>query len=125
MADAHPATETKRQQRFLITGTAGFIGFHVARRLLADGHLVDGIDGMTPYFDVALKQKRHAILSNSNAFRAHEVMLEDSTAIAQIAAEARPEVIIDLAAPAGIRYSLEHPRASMCGAMRNKCCEAA
>ena len=54
--------------RFLITGTAGFIGFHLARRLIADGHFVCGVDGMTPYYDVRLKQARHAVLARSNAF---------------------------------------------------------
>ncbi len=111
MQNATPSTEARRQRRFLITGTAGFIGFHVARRMLADGHLVDGIDGMTPYYDVTLKRRRHAILARSNAFRAHEVMLEDGEALDRIAAEARPDVIIHLAAQAGVRYSLEQPRA--------------
>jgi UDP-glucuronate 4-epimerase len=97
--------------RFLVTGTAGFIGFHLARRLLADGHLVTGVDGMTPYYDVTLKQARHALLGRTNAFRAHAVMLEDAEALAHLAEEARPDVVIHLAAQAGVRYSLEHPRA--------------
>ena len=54
--------------RYLITGTAGFIGFHLAKRLLDEGHFVTGFDGMTPYYDVALKEKRHAILARSNGF---------------------------------------------------------
>ena len=62
--------------RFLITGTAGFIGFHLARRLMEAGHWVCGVDGMTPYYDVTLKQARHAVLERSNAFKAHLVMLE-------------------------------------------------
>ena len=56
--------------KVLITGTAGFIGFHLARRLLADGHVVAGVDGLTPYYDVKLKEARHALLSKSNAFTA-------------------------------------------------------
>ena len=56
--------------RILITGTAGFIGFHLARRLCVDGHLVTGIDGMTSYYDVGLKRERNAILARSNAFSA-------------------------------------------------------
>ncbi|MEA2956642.1 MAG: UDP-glucuronate 4-epimerase, partial [Alphaproteobacteria bacterium] len=63
--------------RFLVTGTAGFIGFHVAKRLIEAGHDVVGIDGMTPYYDVALKRRRHAILLQSAHFAAHELMLED------------------------------------------------
>jgi UDP-glucuronate 4-epimerase len=97
--------------RFLVTGTAGFIGFHVARRLIADGHFVTGIDGMTSYYDVNLKEARKALLMRSNAYRDHVAMLEDADAIARIGAEAEPEVIIHLAAQAGVRYSLENPRA--------------
>ncbi|MDB5595024.1 MAG: UDP-glucuronate 5-epimerase [Hyphomicrobiales bacterium] len=97
--------------RFLITGTAGFIGFHLARRLLADGHVVTGVDGMTPYYDVALKQARHAILARTNAFHARVLMLEDAAALQRAAEEAEPDVIVHLAAQAGVRYSLENPRA--------------
>jgi UDP-glucuronate 4-epimerase len=63
--------------RFLITGSAGFIGFHLARRLLADGHVVAGVDGLTPYYDIELKKARHAELAKSNHFTAHIAMLED------------------------------------------------
>ena len=97
--------------RFLITGTAGFIGFHLARRLIANGHWVSGVDGMTPYYDVKLKQARHALLERSNAFKAHVAMLEDSSALRRIAEDERPDVIVHLAAQAGVRYSLENPRA--------------
>jgi len=97
--------------RFLITGTAGFIGFSLARRLLADGHSVTGIDGMTPYYDITLKKDRHAILKQNPAFREHILMLSDIDSINQVADGANPEVIIHLAAQAGVRYSLEHPRA--------------
>lgn len=97
--------------RFLITGTAGFIGFHLARRLISEGHFVSGIDGMTQYYDVTLKEARHRILERSNAFRPHIVMLEDMAALRRIAEDADPDVIIHLAAQAGVRYSLENPRA--------------
>ena len=97
--------------RMLITGTAGFIGFHVARRLCAEGHLVTGIDGMTPYYDVALKRARHAILSRSNAFSAHEFMVEDMVRLSEVIRADAPEIVIHLAAQAGVRYSLENPRA--------------
>ncbi len=97
--------------RFLVTGSAGFIGFHLIRRLIAEGHLVSGIDAMTPYYDVSLKEARHAILSRSNAFRAHVVALEDMDALSRIADEEPPDVIVHLAAQAGVRYSLENPRA--------------
>ena len=97
--------------RVLVTGTAGFIGFHIAKRLIADGHLVVGFDGMTPYYDVKLKQRRHAVLAKSNGFRARIGLLEDRAALDEAAADCRPDVIIHLAAQAGVRYSLEHPEA--------------
>jgi UDP-glucuronate 4-epimerase len=97
--------------RFLITGTAGFIGFHLAKRLLADGHEVQGIDALTPYYDVELKKRRHAILAGSNRFTAHVAHLEDGELVAEIHAAAKPDVIVHLAAQAGVRYSLENPEA--------------
>jgi UDP-glucuronate 4-epimerase len=97
--------------RILITGTAGFIGFHLARRLLADGHQVVGVDGLTPYYDVALKKARHAELARAKGFTAHVAMLEDADKLAAIYDAAKPEVVLHLAAQAGVRYSLENPRA--------------
>jgi UDP-glucuronate 4-epimerase len=97
--------------RILVTGTAGFIGFHLARRLLADGHEVTGVDGMTDYYDIDMKKARHAILKQShNGFRERIFMIEDMARLEETTLEARPEVIIHLAAQAGVRYSLEHPR---------------
>ncbi|NEI70040.1 NAD-dependent epimerase/dehydratase family protein [Rhizobium lusitanum] len=96
--------------RYLITGTAGFIGFHLARRLLDEGHFVVGFDGMTPYYDVRLKEKRTAILARSNGFKAVTGMLEDKAALDHTAELAEPDVIVHLAAQAGVRYSLENPR---------------
>ncbi len=97
--------------RYLITGTAGFIGFHLARRLLDEGHFVVGFDGMTSYYDPALKERRHAILARSNAFRPVIGMLEDADALKRAAELAEPDIIIHLAAQAGVRYSLENPKA--------------
>jgi len=97
--------------RFLITGTAGFIGFHLARRLIANGHFVFGLDGMTPYYDVTLKRARHALLERSSLFRGHIVMIEDGDRLHNIAVNYKPEIIVHLAAQAGVRYSLENPRA--------------
>ena len=99
--------------RFLITGTAGFIGFHLARRLLTAGHFVGGIDGFTPYYDVRLKHERHRELTALAAFRPFELMLEDFTQLAKTAREYLPDIIVHLAAQAGVRYSLENPRAYM------------
>ncbi len=97
--------------RFLITGTAGFIGFHLAKRLLADGHDVQGVDALTPYYDVELKKKRHEILARSNRFTAHVANIEDAKKLDAIHAGAAPDVVVHLAAQAGVRYSLENPEA--------------
>lgn len=97
--------------RFLITGTAGFIGFNLARRLLADGHEVQGIDALTPYYDVELKKKRHAALAGSNRFTAHIANIEDAKKFEAIHDGAAPDVVVHLAAQAGVRYSLENPEA--------------
>ena len=96
--------------RFFITGTAGFIGFHLAQRLLAEGHFVAGFDAMTSYYDVALKRARHRFLQRTNAFRPVTGRLEDMDLLMRSCAEAEPEIIIHLAAQAGVRYSLENPR---------------
>ena len=67
--------------KYFVTGSAGFIGFHLSMRLLADGHEVMGFDGMTDYYDPALKQSRLALLRTSNGFTAVEAMLEDKEAL--------------------------------------------
>ena len=97
--------------KVFITGTAGFIGFHLARLLLAEGHTVHGFDGLTDYYDVRLKQRRHALLREYPAFSASEALLEDLPALQAAACAAQPDVIVHLAAQAGVRYSLENPRA--------------
>ncbi len=97
--------------RFVVTGTAGFIGFHLARRLLSNGHAVVGIDGITPYYDQALKRRRHQMLSELPGFSVHEVMLEDGPRLADCIAAAAADVVVHLAAQAGVRYSNENPRA--------------
>jgi UDP-glucuronate 4-epimerase len=97
--------------RVFVTGAAGFIGFHLCRRLLDDGHAVDGYDALTPFYDQGLKGERRALLDGRNNFRLHVAMLEDDAALAEALAAARPDVVIHLAAQAGVRYSLENPRA--------------
>ena len=97
-------------KRVLITGTAGFIGFHLAKLLLSEGFRVHGYDGMTDYYDVALKQRRHQMLLQNSGFSATEDLLENHDRLMQVADEFQPEVIVHLAAQAGVRYSLENPR---------------
>jgi UDP-glucuronate 4-epimerase len=97
--------------RVFVTGTAGFIGFHLARRLLADGHEVTGLDGMTDYYDVNLKRARRDILQRHDAYTDHEVMLEDGERLWAAVDAAAPDAIVHFAAQAGVRYSLENPGA--------------
>jgi UDP-glucuronate 4-epimerase len=97
--------------RYFISGTAGFIGFHLARRLLENGHEVMGFDGMTPYYSLRLKEARNAGLSQFPSFRPIIGMLEDKTLLETSVAEFKPDVMIHLAAQAGVRYSLENPKA--------------
>ena len=96
---------------FFITGTAGFIGFHLANLLLNDGFKVHGYDGMTDYYDKNLKYARHKILLQNSNFTATEGMLEDNQKLENIVSKIKPDVIIHLAAQAGVRYSLNNPRA--------------
>lgn len=96
--------------RWLVTGVAGFIGFHLARRLLADRHEVVGIDGFTPYYDVALKEARHALLEQSSRYRGYRLMLEDRAGLEALWAAEPIDRVVHLAAQAGVRHSLEQPR---------------
>jgi UDP-glucuronate 4-epimerase len=97
--------------KVLITGTAGFIGFHLAKILLNEGFIIQGYDGMTDYYDVSLKQDRHKILLKNPNFTTTEGMLEDNDKLSSLSKEFQPDIIIHLAAQAGVRYSLENPRA--------------
>ena len=98
-------------RKVLITGTAGFIGFHLARLLLDEGFVVQGYDGMSDYYDVRLKQRRHQILLQNPNFVAVEAQLEDRATLDRVADAFQPTVIVHLAAQAGVRFSLEQPRA--------------
>lgn len=97
--------------RYLVTGDAGFIGFHTARRLLGEGHEVLGIDCLTDYYDVDLKNRRLALLAEFPAFAHVTMALEDHAGLLEQFARFKPEVVIHLAAQAGVRYSIENPRA--------------
>lgn len=98
-------------RRIFITGTAGFIGYHLAELLLSEGHIVGGYDGMTDYYDVRLKERRHAMLNQHEGFSATEAMLEDQEQLHTAISSFKPDVIVHLAAQAGVRYSIENPRA--------------
>jgi UDP-glucuronate 4-epimerase len=93
----------------LVTGAAGFIGFHVAQRLLADGRSVIGIDNLNAYYDPKLKQARLAELGRHGAFRFHKLDLNDRDGMAALFAEHRFAQVVHLAAQAGVRHSLTAP----------------
>jgi UDP-glucuronate 4-epimerase len=93
----------------LVTGAAGFIGFHFCRRLLAEGVRVVGFDNMTPYYDPALKSARRALLEADPGFVMIEADLADPAAVADVVAAWRPTHVVHLAAQAGVRYSIENP----------------
>lgn len=100
-----------RSRRAFITGTAGFIGFHLAKHLLEHGWEVRGYDGMTMYYDVELKRNRHRLLLQYEGFTTVEAMLEEQSLLDNSVDEFKPDIIVHLAAQAGVRYSLENPRA--------------
>ncbi|MEO7041294.1 MAG: NAD-dependent epimerase [Gemmatimonadaceae bacterium] len=95
----------------LVTGAAGFIGYHVARRLLERGDVVVGIDNLNDYYDPSLKRARLASLQPNSAFTFVRGDICDAKLLARTMAEYRPDVVINLAAQAGVRYSLENPGA--------------
>ena len=97
--------------RVLVTGAAGFIGYHLSERLLARGDEVLGLDNLNPYYDPRLKEARLARLVGRPGFRFVRAELADRDAMARVFAEERPEVVVNLAAQAGVRYSLENPHA--------------
>ncbi|HEY0622370.1 NAD-dependent epimerase/dehydratase family protein [Sphingomonas sp.] len=96
-------------RRILVTGSAGFIGFHTARRLLQSGATVFGIDNFTPYYDVSLKEQRNAILEDHSGFAVARLSIEDAEALDKAWHDFAPDTVIHLAAQAGVRYSIDHP----------------
>lgn len=97
--------------RIFLTGAAGFIGFHLTRNLLDKGHQVVGYDGMTPYYDVKLKRTRLRLLNESADFTFVESLLEEGESLKREINDHAPDIVIHLAAQAGVRYSLENPGA--------------
>jgi UDP-glucuronate 4-epimerase len=94
----------------LVTGSAGFIGYFTARRLLDLGWRVIGLDAFSDYYEVALKERRQAMLSQSSGFVPVRGRLEDPGRLRDLFEEYRPELVIHLAAQAGVRYSIDNPR---------------
>ncbi len=97
--------------KILITGSAGFIGFHLSKLLINKGCLVHGYDGITDYYDTELKNARHEILLQNSNFSATKGMLEDNEKLNNLSKSFKPDIIVHLAAQAGVRYSIENPRA--------------
>ncbi|MDV3482265.1 NAD-dependent epimerase/dehydratase family protein [Sphingobium yanoikuyae] len=98
-------------RKALVTGSAGFIGSFVARRLLDDGFEVIGLDAMTDYYDVSLKERRQAMLLQSERFRAINDYVETPGLLMDLFAQEKPDIVVHLAAQAGVRYSIDNPRA--------------
>lgn len=96
--------------KILITGTAGFIGSHLSKKLISQGHEVVGIDNINDYYDVTIKEDRLKSIGTEN-FTFYKINLEDDVSMNEIFKNEKPNVVVNLAAQAGVRYSLENPRA--------------
>lgn len=96
-------------RRALVTGSSGFIGFHLCQRLLADGWEVLGLDAMTDYYDVTLKERREAMLNQTPKFRVVHERVEAEGVMDGLMSDFQPEAVIHLAAQAGVRYSIDNP----------------
>jgi UDP-glucuronate 4-epimerase len=97
----------------LVTGSAGFIGFHVCKRLLDEGWTVVGLDALTDHYDVALKRRRHDILAGYDRFTPVIERLETPGVLRSLMEASRPRIVMHLAAQAGVRHSIEQPRSYM------------
>lgn len=107
MANFQPFDPSKK---VLVTGAAGFIGFHLAKRLLSLGASGCGIDNLNDYYDVSLKEARLAILEKERVFTFVRGDLADEAAVTKLFEDFRPDIVVNLAAQAGVRYSIDNPR---------------
>ena len=96
--------------KILITGAAGFIGFHLSRKLLSQGITVIGLDNLNDYYDVKLKEERLIILQKSPDFIFVRGDITDKKLLHQVYEDHRPDIVVNLAAQAGVRYSIEQPQ---------------
>jgi UDP-glucuronate 4-epimerase len=101
----------KKQKIALVTGAAGFIGYHISKKLLDEGWRVVGLDCMSDYYDVSLKERRESMLVASAFYRSVHEKVETPNVLMDVFEEEKPNIVIHLAAQAGVRYSIDNPRA--------------
>ena len=101
----------KNRKVALVTGAAGFIGFHISKRLLEEGWRVIGLDCISDYYDVSLKERRESILQECASYISIHEKVDDSEVLMKIFSEEKPNIVVHLAAQAGVRYSIDNPRA--------------